>query len=150
MSKMTGRAPRFLATAAVAVGVTAFSVMAAPYAALAEPAVAELPTISIGDGTLVDSDSDSSLASVPITYRCEAGAVAAIVVKMRQTYGEYGFVDGVTRHTVPCTGESTTISTTIVSYHGDPWHAGQATGELSIYGQSTATAHQPFAIDLNE
>ncbi|WP_308799178.1 hypothetical protein [Agromyces silvae] len=146
MIKPTRRVPRSFAAAALAIGVSALAVIAAPHAAMAQPAEAAAPTISIGDGTVASSD--ASIASVPITYQCEAGTAAAIVVKMRQPFGEYAFVDGVTSHTVACTGETTTITTSIASNHRDPWHAGQATGEVSIYGQSTATAHQPFSIVL--
>lgn len=148
MTTTIRRVPRLFTAAALAVGATALTVIAVPAAAFAVPTAAEAPTIGIGDGSVVASD--SSLASVPITYRCEADTVASIVVKLRQPLGDYGFVDGVTRHTVPCTGESVTTTITIASLHGDSWQAGRATGELSIFGGDRATAHQPFAITLSE
>ncbi|MDR5698807.1 hypothetical protein [Agromyces aerolatus] len=146
MNTMVRRVPRLFSAAALVVGATALSV-AAPVAAMAQPAAAAAPTVSVHDGTLVSSD--PSLASEPVTYRCEAGGTAAITVKLRQPFGEYGFIDGAARQTVNCTGEPATTTLTIASHQSDPWRVGHVTGEVSIFEQSRATAHQPFTITLS-
>jgi len=139
------RRRRVFAATALALG-TVLPLCVAPLAATAQPS-AVAPSVSVGDGTLA---ADASLAILPLTYQCEAGTSATIVVKLHQSYGEHGgVIDGHVLHTVACTGETTTDTVTIESHHRDPWQAGQATGEVSIFGQDRATAHQPFTIALS-
>ena len=144
MSTFRLSSPRVAATATAVTAVLALC--AAPLAATAQP-IAVAPSVSVGDGTLA---ADASLATLPLTYQCEAGTSATIVVKLHQSYGEHGaFIDGHVLHTVACTGETTTDTVTIESHDRDTWQTGQATGEVSIFGQDRATAHQPFTIALS-
>jgi len=142
MSTLRLSSPRLAATATAVTA--ALALCAAPLAATAQP-IAAAAAVSIGDGTLADAD--PTLFDAPITYRCEAGTTATITVKVRQIV-DYWIVDGGARHTVTCTGEDAALTTTVASHSRDSWQSGPVTGELSIYGEGYATAHQPFAISL--
>lgn len=127
---------------ALAIGVPlAIAAIVGPTGALAQTADAGNAIITAGPGVLANGQ---TTAHFPVTYICDAGADARVMITLSQLDGA---IWGESATWVRCTGEPAVFEARVPEGYRGTWRVGEATARIDIT-DNTGDPNRTFSVAL--